>query len=133
MSFRLLACTLVLPLLSACASMSEVSQTGPNTYAITYNAGAKMETWVEIKNIVRQRAQAHCASLGRRMIQPKMDSNHATGLIPKEATIQYTCAEKPAPKADANTEAGQDSSTAHQPDSPADTDSTSKTRNHTND
>src|SRR5690606_30730982 len=44
-------------------------------------------------------AEAHCESMGRRLSQPRVTSNHATGLLPKEATIDFTCIDKPAPRA----------------------------------
>ncbi|MBO1110668.1 hypothetical protein [Bordetella petrii] len=98
MLLRPLSCALALSLLSACASMSEVSTTGADTYRVTYNAGAKFQTWVEVKNIARKQAEDHCESLGQRLSQPKVTSNHATGLMAKEATIDFTCVDKPAPK-----------------------------------
>lgn len=91
MLLRPLAYFLTFSLLAACTSMSKTIPTGPNTYQVTYNAGAKWQTWVEVKHIARDQAEAHCASLGKRMTQPKVTSNHATGLMPKEATIDFTC------------------------------------------
>lgn len=88
---------LTLSLLAACTSMSETTPTGPDTYRVTYNAGAKWQTWVEVKNIARKQAEAHCTTLGKRLSQPKVTSNHATGLMPKEATVDFTCEELPAP------------------------------------
>lgn len=96
MLLRPLSCVLLLPLLAACSSTSEMRATGPDTYQVTYNAGAKWQTWVEVKHIARDQAEAHCASLGKRMTQPEVTSNHATGLMPKEATIDFTCEALPA-------------------------------------
>ena len=98
MLLRPLSGALALSLLCACTSMSETTATGPDTYRVTYNAGAKFQTWVEVKNIAREQAEAHCASLGQRLSQPKISSNHATGLMPKEATIDFTCVAKPVPQ-----------------------------------
>ncbi|MBO9352437.1 hypothetical protein GG851_00415 [Bordetella petrii] len=95
---RLLSCAIALSLLGACASMSKTVATGTDTYRVTYNAGGKFQTWVEVKNTARQQAEAHCASLGQRLSQPKITSNHATGLMPKEATIDFTCVDIPAPE-----------------------------------
>lgn len=100
MLLRSITGALALSLLGACTSMSETTTTGPNTYRVTYNAGAKLQTWVEVKNIAREQAQKHCASLGQRWSQPKITSNHATGLMAKEATIDFTCVDIPAPKND---------------------------------
>lgn len=91
MPLRPLIYVLTLSLLAACTSMSEITPTGPDTYRVTYNAGAKWQTWVEVKNIAREQAEAHCATLGKRVSQPKVTSNHATGLMPKEATVDFTC------------------------------------------
>ncbi len=98
MLLRPLSCAFALSLLCACSSMSTVSATGEHTYRVTYNAGARFQTWVEVKNIAREQAEAHCASLGQRLSQPKISSNHATGLMPKEATIDFTCVAKPVPQ-----------------------------------
>jgi len=98
MLFRPLSGALALSLLCACTSMSETTATGPDTYRVTYNAGAKFQTWVEVKNIAREQAEKHCASLGQRLSQPKITSNHATGLMAKEATIDFTCVDPPQPK-----------------------------------
>lgn len=98
MLLRFLPGAFALSLLGACASMSQTVATGNDTYRVTYNAGAKWQTWVEVKNIARQQAEAHCESMGRRLSQPRVTSNHATGLLPKEATIDFTCIDKPAPQ-----------------------------------
>jgi len=97
MLLRPISYVLTFSLLAACTSMSQTTSTGPNTYRATYNAGAKWQTWVEVKQIAREQAQAHCAALGQRMVQPKVTSNHATGLMPKEATIDFTCETMPPP------------------------------------
>lgn len=107
MPFRLFPCALALSLLSACSSVSQTTPTGKDTYRVTYNAGAKFQTWVEVKNIAREQATAHCESLGQRLLHPKVTSNHATGLMPKEATVDFTCADKPAPKPAEGGAAGQ--------------------------
>ncbi|MCD0502413.1 hypothetical protein [Bordetella petrii] len=99
MLLRPFSCAAALCLLSACSSLSETTATGPDTYRVTYNAGAKFQTWVEVKNIARDQAEKHCESLGKRWSQPKVSSNHATGLMPKEATVDFTCVDKAAPKA----------------------------------
>ncbi|MBV7482444.1 hypothetical protein [Bordetella sp. BOR01] len=103
MLLRPFSCALALSLLCACASISETATTGDNTYRVTYNAGGKWQTWVEVKNIARKQAEDHCESLGQRLSQPKVTSNHATGLMPKEATVDFTCVDKPAPKANSPT------------------------------
>lgn len=88
---------LLLPsvLLAACASMSEVEPVsdapGNNQYRVSYNAGMESASWVEIKNTARDRAREYCAAQGLRMIKPEVTSNHATGLLPKEATVTFTC------------------------------------------
>ncbi|OZI51407.1 hypothetical protein [Bordetella genomosp. 4] len=96
MLLRPLTYVLTFSLLAACTSMSKTTPTGPDTYQVTYNAGAKWQTWVEVKHIAREQAEAHCASMNKRMTQPKVTSNHATGLMPKEATIDFTCEPLPA-------------------------------------
>src|SRR3546814_15110478 len=71
MLLRPLSCAFALALLCACTSVSEITATGPHTYRVTYNAGAKFQTWVEVKNIARKQAEDHCESLGQRLSQPK--------------------------------------------------------------
>jgi putative hemolysin len=89
---------LPLALLTACAShMSEVQPVGKDQYRVSYNAGMRAGTWVEIKNKTRDRAQAYCAEQGMRMVKPETFSNGATGLGAKEATLVFTCEKPPAP------------------------------------
>ena len=80
-------------LLSACSSMSPVQSHGKNLYSVTYNAGAEMSTWVDIKNKALVQAETHCQSLGLKMAHPKIESNRATGLAPKAATVTFNCVE----------------------------------------
>lgn len=91
MLLRTIPLVLTCSVLAACTTMSETTPTGPNTYRVTYNAGAKWQTWVEVKNIARDQAKAHCAALGQRMSRPNVSSNKATGLMPKEATVDFEC------------------------------------------
>lgn len=83
--------------LVGCVSTSETTPTGPDSYRVTYNAGAKWQTWVEVKNIAREQANAHCSALGMRLVDPTTSSNHATGLIPKEAIVDFRCDTIPDP------------------------------------
>ena len=85
------ALLLPLALLTACGSMKPVQQVDKERYQVSYNAGFKAMTWVEIKNVARQEAENHCASLGRQYARPEITSNRATGLMPKEATITFSC------------------------------------------
>jgi hypothetical protein len=100
-SLRLLLLPIVM-LPAACAEMSQVGPVseapGNKQYRVTYNAGMQAATWVEIKNAARDRARAYCTEQGLRMIKPEVTSNHATGLMPKEATVTFTCEKPPAPK-----------------------------------
>lgn len=97
MNVRLL---LVLPsflLLAACAASTGNGNVVPvsgDTYQVSYNAGFKPISWVEIKNRTLQSADNYCEQLGLKMIQPNITSNKATGLIPKEATTRFRCVPK---------------------------------------
>jgi hypothetical protein len=93
---RALTYALTCTLLIGCTSTTEIVPTGEHTYQVTYNVGAKWQTWVEVKNIAREQAIAHCASKGLRLVDPKVTSNHAAGLVAKEATINFRCAPIPA-------------------------------------
>lgn len=95
MLLRSLTYALTCSLLFGCSSTTETTSTGTNTYTVTYNAGIKWQTWVEVKNIARDQAITHCAAQGLRLIDPTVTSNRATGLIPKEATIAFRCAPIP--------------------------------------
>jgi hypothetical protein len=88
---RPLAYILTAILLGACASKIQTTSVGQDVYRVTYDAGTKWQTWVEVKHIAREQAIAHCQSLGKRMTDPKVTSNHATGLAPKVATIEFRC------------------------------------------
>jgi len=84
-------------LLGACSSMSPVSAVGQDRYQVSYNAGMRAQTWVEIKNATRMQAQSYCQAQGGRMVRPEVSSNHATGLMPKEAVLRFSCEPLPAP------------------------------------
>jgi hypothetical protein len=86
----------VVTLLAGCAAkMSEVTPVGQDTYTVSYSLGMRRATWVEIKAQALQRATEYCESLGQTMVHPKISSNHATGLIPKEARVTFVCQPRP--------------------------------------
>lgn len=78
--------------LAACATTpDQVMTLGNDTYSITNNAGFKQASWVEIKTAALAKADKYCDYIGRKLTHPKIESNHATGLRPKEATVTFTC------------------------------------------
>ena len=80
-------------LLGACAfSGGDVRPLGPDNYEVSYNSGLRNTSWVELKNITLKAAEDHCTSLGQKLVDPRLTSNGATGLIPKKATTRLTCA-----------------------------------------
>ncbi len=95
---RLAPAAALLTLLTACSSMSEVTSVDKDMYSVTYSSGTQLLSWVEIKNHAMERADQHCESLGRRLIKPKVTSNHATGLGSKRATVTFECAPIEPPK-----------------------------------
>lgn len=95
---RLAPAAALLILLTACSSMSEVTSVDKDLYSVTYSSGTQLLSWVEIKNKAMERADEHCHSLGRRLIKPKVTSNHATGLGSKRATVTFECAPIEPPK-----------------------------------
>lgn len=90
----MLSCLL---LLGACSSISDVTPVGKEQYRVSYNAGMRPMTWVELKNATRERAQDYCQAKGQRMVRPEITSNHATGLMPKEAIVTFSCQDEPKP------------------------------------
>ena len=98
-SLRLLLLLSPALLLAACAShMSEVQPVaGKDRYRVSYNAGMRAMSWVDVKNMAIGRAKAFCAEQGGRMIDPDSYSNGATGLGSKEATLVFTCEQPAAP------------------------------------
>jgi len=88
----LLTCLLML---GACSSISDVTPAGKDQYRVSYNAGMRAMTWVELKNATRERAEAYCQDKGLRMVRPEITSNHATGLMPKEAIVTFSCDAQP--------------------------------------
>ncbi len=78
-------------LLTACGVSSEIQRVDQERYQIRYNAGMKAMTWVEIKNQARKQAEDYCAAQNRRYARPEVSSNHATGLMPKEAVLTFSC------------------------------------------
>ncbi|ANY18345.1 hypothetical protein AW878_17060 [Bordetella pseudohinzii] len=97
MHFRLALPLCLLALLTACGVSSEIKRVDKDRYEIRYNAGAKAMTWVEIKNQARKQAEDYCAGMNQRYVRPEVSSNHATGLMPKEARVTFSCEDKPAP------------------------------------
>ncbi|WP_144638618.1 hypothetical protein [Bordetella genomosp. 13] len=96
---RHLPLLLCLSLLAACSSISEVTPVGKEQYRVSYNAGMRAMTWVELKNATRDRAQAYCQQKGQRMVRPEVTSNHATGLMPKKAIVTFSCEAQQEPSA----------------------------------
>ena len=88
---RLAPAAVLLALLTACSSMSEVTPVGKDTYSVTHSSGSQMMTWVEIKTQALQRAEEYCQSSGRKLLKPKITANHATGLGSKRATVTFEC------------------------------------------
>jgi len=88
---RLVPAAALLALLAACSSMSEVTSVGKDTYSVSYSSGSQLLTWVEIKNQALQRADQYCQSIDRKLVKPKITSNHATGLGSKRATVTFEC------------------------------------------
>jgi hypothetical protein len=79
-------------LLVGCTSGPQpVMSLGNDVYSVADNAGLKPASWVEIKTAALDRANKYCAFIGERLTHPKIESNHATGLRPKEATVTFTC------------------------------------------
>lgn len=79
-------------LLAGCATRpDQVMALGNDTYSITNNAGLRQASWVELKTAALTKADKYCTFIGRVMTHPKIESNHATGLRPKEATVIFTC------------------------------------------
>ena len=93
MNTRLLSVLPALALLGACATQDgEVRRLADNTYEVGYYAGLKPLSWVEIKNRTLEKADAYCAALDLKMVDPVITSNKATGLVPKEAITRFKCA-----------------------------------------
>ena len=85
----LLAVTL---LISCAAETSHIVQIKKDTYTLSYKVGiSRAVNWVELKVEALQRASDYCRSLGQTMVRPQVDSNHATGLTPKEARVTFLC------------------------------------------
>ena len=95
---RLAPAAALLTLLTACSSMSEVTSVDKDTYSVTYSSGTQLLTWVELKNQTLQRADQYCQSIGRKLLKPKVTSNHATGLGSKRATVTFECGAIDPPK-----------------------------------
>ena len=92
MNVRLLFASIALAFLGACATQDgQVRRVADDTYEVGYYAGLKSLSWVEIKNRTLQSADAYCAGLDQKMIDPVITSNKATGLIPKEAITRFKC------------------------------------------
>ncbi len=92
MRLNLATVTLALALTGCIATVpDQVMSLGNDTYSITNNAGLRQASWVELKTAALKKADDYCTYIGRNLTRPKVDSNHATGLRPKEATVTFTC------------------------------------------
>jgi len=95
MSYRiahsaLIACTLTLA--GCAATMGPVTPTDqPDQYTVTNRIVGHTVSWVELKRAAIERADQYCQSIGRRLTQPEVTSNHATGLRPQEAYVTFNC------------------------------------------
>jgi len=95
MNARLWSALPFLGLIAACATQDgQVRSVSADTYEVGYYAGLKPLSWVEIKNRTLQSADAYCETLNKKMIDPVITSNKATGLKPKEAITRFKCVPK---------------------------------------
>lgn len=100
MQFRTALFALVLALLAGCSStFGPVTPADePDQYTVSNSLTGRMTTWVELKTAAVDRAKEYCESLGRKMVHPKITSNHATGFQTQTAYVTFTCQAPPEPK-----------------------------------
>ena len=84
-------CVLTLALAACAVRGGAVTPAGADECEVSYNAGLRNTSWVELKNIALRAAEDHCTSLGRKLVDPRVTSNGATDLIPKKATVRFSC------------------------------------------
>jgi hypothetical protein len=99
MDFRTALLVVPLAMLAACSTVTgPIVPTGePNQYTLTSRAGSRMTSWVELKKEALERAKTYCESIGQKMTQPSVASNHATGLTRQETYVTFSCQPIPQP------------------------------------
>ena len=80
----LLTCT-------ACASVSNVSTVGKDTYTVGSDSRGGFQSWAEVKAMAIQKAEAHCTSLGKHVSDVKTETHGARGWTPMEAEVTFRC------------------------------------------
>jgi hypothetical protein len=92
-AWRAMAVTLTACTLMACTTTVGpiVPTREPNQYTLTRRANNPLVSWVELKKGAFNQAKEYCHALGKKLTQPKITSNHATGLVRPVTHVTFSC------------------------------------------
>lgn len=77
--------------LTACMSTSEVVPVGKDTYMLSARASGLLASSSEVPIEAMKAANVHCASLGRRMIIRRTDTQGIPGLTDMSSSLIFSC------------------------------------------
>jgi hypothetical protein len=81
--------------ISGCASVSDVTQTGPTSYMVGSNARGGFKSDAEVKALAINRAQEFCARRGEVAEVMSSTSSGVQMWTPQNAEVNFKCAPKP--------------------------------------
>ena len=88
---KMMVLSAIAALLSGCATMSDVAQTGKDTYTVSNQQRGGLTSWGEIKQAALKRANEFCAAKGLHMVSVDMQTHGVRSLTPQEAELTFRC------------------------------------------
>jgi hypothetical protein len=85
-----LAALAVLALCAGCATVSDVTPIGKDSYMVGVEVRGGQD-WTTVKAHAIRRANEYCAGLGRNMVLTHSETSGARGWTPQDAEIQFMC------------------------------------------
>jgi len=83
-------CILALAL-SGCASVSDISPIGKDTYLVDSTVMGGMTNWGDVKSMTLGKANDYCSGLGKKLVMSKMEEHGARGWTPIGTQITFKC------------------------------------------
>jgi hypothetical protein len=80
--------------LAGCASTSEVLPVGKDTYRVSAEMSGNFPSWSDVKGLALKRANEHCESLGRQIVEGRWQTHGARGWTPLNAELTFQCVPK---------------------------------------
>ena len=82
---------IILALLTACTSISDVTPASDGHYTVTTQVRGGMTPWGEVKASSLKRADEYCRERGKQMHQVDMQTHGVRGWTPQEAELTFAC------------------------------------------